>query len=193
MLTLSTRNQLIIGLLLTILMILTRSHHFATLHSLADASWAIFFLAGIYLRTVWPLLGFFILSCWLDFAAATWGGISDFCLTPAYIFLLPAYSSLWFAGRWYTHRHQFTLYTLPLLFQSATLGLILCELFSNGGFYFFSGRFVETTWSDFSSQLTKYFPLHIETFVVYIGVATAINALYTLFTQQYNLRSTTQG
>lgn len=193
MLILSTRNQLIIVLLLTILMILTRSHHFATLHSLADASWAIFFLAGIYLRTVWPLLGFFILSCWLDFAAATWSGISDFCLTPAYIFLLSAYSSLWFAGRWYTYRYQLTLHTLPPLFLSATSGLILCELFSSGEFYFFSGRFAETTWSNFGTQLVKYFPLYIETFVVYIGATTMIHALYTLFTQQYNPRSTTTG
>lgn len=42
MLTLSTRNQIAIGLLLVSLMILTRSHHFASIHNLADASWAIF-------------------------------------------------------------------------------------------------------------------------------------------------------
>ena len=51
MLTLSTRNQMAIGLLLVSLMILTRSHHFVSAHNLADASWAIFFLAGIYLRS----------------------------------------------------------------------------------------------------------------------------------------------
>ena len=50
MLILSNRNQLIIGLLLTIMMVLTRSEHFATLYHLADASWVVFFLAGVYLR-----------------------------------------------------------------------------------------------------------------------------------------------
>ena len=124
MLTLSTRNQLAIGLLLVSLMILTRSHHFASVHNLADASWAIFFLAGAYLRSAWPLLGFFALSWWLDFAAYTWGGVSDFCITPAYVFLLPAYASLWLAGRWYAKRHQFSWHTVMPLSLSVMTGLV---------------------------------------------------------------------
>jgi hypothetical protein len=69
MLTLSIRSQIQIGILLALLMIFTRSHHFASIHNMADASWVIFFLAGVYLRSTWPLLGFFALSWWLDFAA----------------------------------------------------------------------------------------------------------------------------
>ena len=180
MLTLSTRSQMAIGLLLVLLMILTLSHHFASVHNLADASWAIFFLAGLYLRSAWPLLGFFALSWWLDFAAYTWGGVSDFCLTPAYVFLLPAYASLWLAGRWYAKRYQFTWHTvLPLSF-SVMIGLTLCELFSSGGFYFFSGRFADTTLSAFGEQLVKYFPLYIETFVFYLGITVVVHSLFAL-------------
>ena len=58
---LSIRNQLAIGVGLVLLMTLTREYHFASIHSLPGASWAIFFLAGFYLRAVWPLAGFFIL------------------------------------------------------------------------------------------------------------------------------------
>ena len=193
MLTLSTRKQMAIGLLLVLLMILTRSHHFASTHNLADASWAIFFLAGIYLRSAWPLLGFFALSWWLDFAAYTWGGVSDFCITPAYVFLLPAYSSLWLAGRWYSKQHQFTWRTFMPLSLSVMAGLTLCELFSSGGFYFFSGRFAETTLIEFGERLIKYFPLYIETFVFYIGIAVVIHSIFTLIVQQFNPRSTTTG
>lgn len=192
MLTLSTRHQIAIGLLLAVFMILTRSHHFATLHNLADASWAIFFLAGVYLRSAWPLLAFFALSWGLDVAATTWGGVSDFCMTPAYIFLLPAYASLWLAGRWYAQRHQFAWHTLLPLSASIAVGLTLCELFSSGGFYFFSGRIAETSVAEFGEQLLKYFPLYIETFVFYLGVAAAVHTLLT-FVAQYNPRNTTAG
>ena len=89
MLTLSLRNQIIIGLLLVIMMILTRGYNLVWAHNLVDASWAVFFLAGIYLRSAWPLLGLFLLSWSLDYAAYTWGGVNDFCITPAYLFLIP--------------------------------------------------------------------------------------------------------
>lgn len=193
MLTLSTRNQIAIGLLLAVFMILTRSHHFATMHNLADASWAIFFLAGIYLRSAWPLLGFFALGWGLDVIATTWGGVSDFCMTPAYIFLLPAYASLWLAGRWYAKRHQFAWRTVMPLSISIMAGLTLCELFSGGGFYFFSGRIAETSVAEFGEQLIKYFPLYIETFVFYLGIAVAVHALLTLLAQQFSSRNSTAG
>lgn len=193
MLALSTRSQMAIGLLLVLLMILTRSHHFASVHNLADASWAIFFLAGLYLRSAWPLLGFFALSWWLDFAAYTWGGVSDFCLTPAYVFLLPAYASLWLAGRWYAKRYQFAWRTILPLSFSVIIGLTLCELFSSGGFYFFSGRFADTTLNAFGEQLIKYFPLYVETFIFYLGITAVIHSLFALIAKPVNPHHTTMG
>lgn len=190
MLTLSTRSQIVIGVMLVSLMILTRSHHFASTHNLADASWAIFFLAGVYLPSTWPLLGFFALSWWLDFAATNWGGVSDYCMTPAYVFLLPAYASLWLTGRWYTQRYQFASSTLIPLSISVIVGLILCGLFSSGGFYFFSGHITETSLNEFGNQLIKYFPLYIETFVFYLGITVVIHTLFVLISQQFNPNST---
>ncbi len=180
MMNLSTRYQIILGLLLALLMILTRSHHFSTVHNLADASWAIFFVAGFYLRSARPLLGFFVLSWWLDFAAINLGNVSDFCITPAYAFLLPAYTSLWFAGRWYAKRYQFKWNTVIPFTISSIAGLTLCELFSSGGFYFFSGRIAETSFHEFGEQLTKYFPLYIETFLFYIGIVIIMHLLFSL-------------
>lgn len=194
MLTLSTRNQIWIGLVLVLFMIITRGHHFASLQNiLPGASWAIFFLAGVYLRSAWPLLGFFALSWWLDFAAYTWGGTSGFCLTPAYIFLLPAYTSLWLAGRWYAKQHQLAWRTLMPLSLSIIVGLTLCELFSSGGFYFFSGRFEETTLLEFSERLTRFFPMYIESFLFYAGIAIVTHAAFALLYQQFNPRGNTTG
>ncbi len=190
--TLSTRNQIVIALTLTALMIITRGHHFASIHSLPGASWAVFFLAGVYLRSIWPLLGFFVLSWWLDFAAYTWGGTSGFCLSPAYILLVPAYTSLWFAGRWYAGRHQFNWRTLMPLSLSVISGLTLCELFSSGGFYFFSGRFAETSLVEFSERLAKFFPMYIESFLFYAGFAIAIHILFTFIQQQFSTQHSAQ-
>ncbi len=193
MLTLSTRSQIAIGISLALLMIITRGHHFASLQNLPGASWAIYFLTGMYLRSAWPLLGFFALSWWLDFAAYTWGGASGFCLTPAYIFLLPAYSALWFAGCWYANQHQFAWRTFMPLSLSIVVGLSLCELFSSGGFYFFSGRFEETTLVEFGSRLVKFFPMYIESFIFYIGIAAVIHAAFALINNSSNQRHTTAG
>ncbi len=47
MLILSKQTQIVIGLVLVLLMAVTRGHHFATLNHLPGASWAVFFLAGL--------------------------------------------------------------------------------------------------------------------------------------------------
>lgn len=193
MFTLSTRSQISIGLVLAALMIITRGHHFASLHSLPGASWAAFFLAGVYLRSAWPLLGLFALSWGLDFAAYTWGGTSGFCLTPAYVFLLPAYASLWLAGRWYAHHHQFAWRTLMPLFVSATAGLILCELFSSGGFYFYSGRFTDTSMVEFGHRLSQFFPMYIESFLFYIGLAGLVHVILASIHRQIDPHSIITG
>ena len=177
MMIISVRNQLIIGVALVLLMIITRGHHFSSLHSLPGASWAIFFLAGVYLRAVWPLAGFFIFTWGLDFSAYTWGGASGFCLTSAYVFLLPAYSALWYAGRWYARQHQFEWQTVLPLSLSLMIGAAVCELFSSGGFYFFSGRFEETTFAEFGQRLMQYFPHYIGSLMFYIGITAIIHTL----------------
>lgn len=61
MLTLSTRYQIIIGLVLALFMVITRGHHFASLQNVPSASWAVFFLAGVYLRSAWSMPGFLLL------------------------------------------------------------------------------------------------------------------------------------
>lgn len=180
MLTLSTRNQFLIGTLLVLLVAATRGQHFATLHSLPGASWAVFFLAGVYLRPAWALPGLLALTWVMDFAAYTWGGASGFCLTPAYVFLLPAYSALWLAGRWYARRYRFEWRTLLSLAAAMLVGAAVCELFSSGGFYFFSGRFIEPTFTEFGARLVKYFPSYLQSVAFYVGIATLVHALFGL-------------
>lgn len=180
MLTLSNRNQVTIGLVLVLMMVITRGHHFATLSHLPGASWAVFFLAGFYLRSSWVLPGFLALTWMLDFASFTWGGGSGFCLTQAYVFLLPAYAALWFSGHWYAKQYRFEWRTLMPFVGAVLLGSAVCELFSSGGFYFFSGRFVETSFVEFGGRLIKYYPSYLQSLAFYVGIAAVVHTLFAL-------------
>ncbi|MGH8581731.1 MAG: hypothetical protein ACREWG_02880 [Gammaproteobacteria bacterium] len=168
------RSALAIGLTLALLMAATRSHHFAATLHLPDASWAVFFLAGCYLRPVWMFPALIALAGVSDYVAITWFGVSDFCVSPAYGFLLPAYGALWFAGRWYAGRHRYALSTFVPLAGSVIVGAVVCEVLSSGGFYWFSGRF-EPSLAELGSRLVRYFPMSLASMVLYTVIVSIVH------------------
>lgn len=177
MLTLSKRNQVLIGIVLFALMVATRGHHYPTVrHMLPSASWAVFFLAGIYLRPALVLPGLLLLAGLLDCMAIGWGNVSDYCVSVAYAALIPAYGSLWLAGRWYARHHSERYATLPLLAGAAFGATIVCEIISSGSFYFFSGRFADPTLVEFAGRFAKYFPHSIMSLAIWVAVAALVHA-----------------
>lgn len=176
MLNLSPRYQFIIGLVLVLLLALTRSHHFASLHSLPGASWAVFFLAGVYLRPTWVfglLIGLIVA---LDLGSIyLFGDGSSFCLSSAYALLLPAYGALWYAGHWYATHYRFAWSTLVPLVGSVLLGATACELVSSGGFYLFSGRFADPSWVEFAVRVVKYYPGYLQSLAFYLGISIVLH------------------
>jgi hypothetical protein len=175
MLNLTRRQQTAIGLALTLLMLLTRSHHWAGIHSLPDASWAIFFLLGVYVRALWVVPALIAASVAIDYAAITWGGVSDFCVSPAYGLLIPAYLALFAGGRFYARGHRLSLPGLARLAGVALAVVAVAELLTSGGFYFFSGRFAEPTLAGFVPRFATYFPHMLGTFMLYLGAAAAVH------------------
>lgn len=175
MLNLTSRQQIAVGLALTLLMLLTRSHHWAGLHSLPDASWAIFFLLGVYVRPLWVVPALIAASVAIDYVAITWGGVSDFCVSPAYWLLLPAYLVLFAGGRFYARGHSLSLLGLARLAGVALVVVTVAELLTSGGFYVFSGRFAEPTLAGFVPRFATYFPHMLGTFSLYLGVAAAVH------------------
>lgn len=180
MLTLPVRHQYLIGSILAALMIATREYHFASLHNLPGASWAVFFLAGAYLGSGKSLFGFLVLALALDWSTYLTVTEGEFCLTSAYVFLLPAYSALWAAGRWFAAHYELSWRTLVPLSFSLLTGATLCELFSSGGFYFFSSQFRETTFIEFWQRELHYFPLYLQSLLFYAGTAAAIHIAFAL-------------
>lgn len=178
--TLNTRQQLILGLLLALTMIMTRPHAFASLHHLPGTSWAVFFLAGVFLGRVWPFAAFCILAAAIDYVAIRFGGVSSFCVTPAYAMQLPAFSALWLGGRWYAHHHRDRLASLPRLASAVLASAIVAELFSSGGFYFLGGRFAEPTLAGFLPRLMDYFPGMLGALLLYVAVAAVTYTAWTV-------------
>jgi len=180
MLTLNKTHQIIIGIALATLVVMTRGHHFASINNLPSASLAVFFLAGFYLKPNWVFAALLALCAGLDYAAITFGGVSNFCVTPAYGFLLPAYGTLWFAGRWFAKHYSFSWSALLPLGGSAIIAAAVSELFSSGGFYFFGGRYAEPTIVEFGSRIVKYFPRQIENIGFWLGVALVVHVCFAL-------------
>lgn len=180
MLTLSKNNQIIIGIVLAALIYITRADHFATLNSLPAASLAVFFLAGLYLRSAWAFVALIALCVGIDFYAITAGGVNSFCVTPAYGFLLPAYGVLWLAGKWFNTQYSFSSKAILPLFASIAVSASISELLSSGGFYFLSGRFENPTLVVFGERLVRYFPHQLEGIGFWLGVALFVHIVFAL-------------
>ncbi|QDX81633.1 hypothetical protein B9N43_10435 [Denitratisoma sp. DHT3] len=159
-------------------MVLIRGHHFPLLRNIVPgASWAVFFLAGMYLNAPLALAGFLGLAVGLDYAAIEWGGTSAFCVSPAYIALLPAYASLWLAGRGY--RLGWGLERIahfPLAF-CGLLGTLVCDVISSGSFYLYSGHFSNPNWSEYLARSTQYLPRCLVAMGLWLSLATLIHSL----------------
>ncbi|MFC6672206.1 hypothetical protein [Marinobacterium aestuariivivens] len=176
MLKLSSRAQLGLGLGLALLMLASRGHHFASLENLPSASWAVFFLAGFYLRSKWAFPALMVEAVLLDFVAIGFQGVSDFCVSAAYPMLLPAYGSLWLGGQWFARRYRPQLATLVPLSLAVLVASSLCQLISSGSFYFFSGRYADPTLAEFGLRLLRYGPRSLESLAFYIGTAALLHA-----------------
>ncbi len=175
----NTKNTKSLALfaLMVLLMASTRSHHFDALTHLPDASLAAFLLAGIYL----PLLAFpalLVVAGISDYAAFNYAGVSDWCFSPAYWFLIPTYAVLFYAGRYYAARHSQTLRGLAMFCVIAFAATSLAFILSSGSFFLFSGRFAEMSAMQYANSVAKYFlPYQVSAFM-YLALAVAVQIAF---------------
>lgn len=156
---------------LVMLMVLTRFHHFGDFLHLPDASLAVFFLAGFYRAGRYgraALFGFLLgLAGLIDYLAIA-NGTSAWCVSPAYVFLLPTYWIMWRAGRYCAGLTPAT----PPLWLAAGMGLMLASslafVVSNGSFFLFSGRFADMSWLDYSAAVVPYYLPYVGSAALYV-------------------------
>jgi len=186
---LTTRTQVLIAFGLVVLMAATRVPYLPGMESMFGASWAVFFLAGFYLRSVLAVPAFLALAVLLDGIALGWADAASYCLTPAYALLAPAYASLWVAGRWAASRYRFAASMLVPLTGSLLIGGAVCELLSSGGFYWLSGVFADPTVAKFAVRETIYFPPYLASLCLWVGLAAAVHIGVITARGQGDLRS----
>ena len=168
-----TKNHVyLIGGILLFLMIVTRA---GFVNHIQDASWAVFFILGFYLRAAIALPLFLLVAFIVDISVIQATGGENYCFTVSYPFLAPAYGSLWLAGRWFANNYSVTVKGLGYFVLAAVLGTIACDLFSSGGFYFFSDRFEETTFTEFASRVATYLPMYMKTTAIYLAIAALVH------------------
>lgn len=172
-----SQRQALIALGLVALMAATRTHHFGSALHLPDASLAVFLLAGFLVAS--PLLfGTLLLEAGaLDYVAITQLGVSDYCVTPAYWFLIPTYAVLWFSGRYYARIHQHSLRSLRTFAGIAFAAVSVAFLISSGAFYLFSGRSPGMSLTEYSARIAQYYVPYLTSAVVYLIPAVLLYAL----------------
>ena len=161
------------------LMAATRMHHFGSALHLPDASLAVFLLAGFLISSP-LLLGALLLEAGaLDYTAISYLGVDDFCVTPAYWFLIPTYAALWFAGRYYARIHNNSLRSLAMFSGVAFTAINVAFVLSNGSFYLFSGRYADMGIAQYAAQIAQYYLPYVSGAVIYLIPAAILYALFT--------------
>jgi len=171
-----TSTLWIVGVALAILMACTRGQHFASVHALPSASWAVLFLAGAMLRRWWIFALFFALASVLDFGSLAAGTITDWCLSPAYWVLVPAYGTLWASGRFYARWHELHWRSVPRLALVLLASVFFTYLISGGGYYMLSGHYTPT-FAGFLPRIAHYYPHWLGVTAGYVGFVLALHAV----------------
>jgi len=147
--------------------------HFAPAFRAPDATLAVFFLAGLWIASA-PftivLLGAAALADQIAFA----GGVPDWCLTAAYVCLIPAYLVMWFAGRYCRGVDLMSPAGAAKLVGALVVGCFIEFVISSGSFFLWSGYFPTMSASEYWSKTIGYYPSYLGWAAVYIAAALAV-------------------
>jgi len=163
----------LVGVALLLVLAVTRSGHFGSSLKLPDASWAMFWLSGaLALRWWWPML-MMAAAAAIDYFVIS-HGVSSYCVTPAYPFLIPTYLSLWFMGRWVSTSLNSEMRSLLKISVSILNGVTFAFIISNVSFFVFAGYFSSMSAWQFSTAVIKYWPGYLLHTAIYAGTGLLI-------------------
>lgn len=179
-------QRLGIFLALALVMAATRIHLSLFNHDVRDASWAVFFLAGFWLRGsfrwAFPLL--MAGAVLTDYLVINGQGIdfwSHYCVSVAYWFLIPAYLSLWMGGSWLArHQRGLSMSTLGLAAVALLVSQLVCYVLSNGSFYWLSNSVPQPrSFSAWFENLGDWYLPFLGTTALYVGIGALAHVLVT--------------
>jgi hypothetical protein len=191
-----SQNKMVwIASALLLLMALTRYNHFGSAMALPDASYAVFFLGGLFLGRMRGALGILALlmveAALIDYYAINFRDVSGYCVTSAYSFLVLAYGALWFVGRWYAPRHNLTFKGMAGLFMAGAAAGSAAFIIANVSFYLLAGYFDRMSVVQYVSSVAQYYLPYVAVAVFYVGSAAGVQMLFALLgnkTRQADVR-----
>lgn len=159
---------------LALLMAATRFHHEGTAFALPDASLAVFFLAGWHSRSHAVLAGLLLGAFAIDYLAIFHAGVSGYCFTPAYVFLIPTYAALWAAGCWSCRVSAEASFPWRKIVLALPLATTVAFVISNGSFLLFSGRLAGADWMAYSLGVARDYPGYLGAALMYTILALSL-------------------
>ncbi len=163
-------------LIFVALILVTRTNSNNFLLNPPDATLGVFFLAGLWgcaPLTFGLLFGAGVLADLFSFAL----GVSDWCFTSAYVFLVPTYACLWYAGNACRSLNVLRVVDLVKIAAWLMVGCIGAYFLSSHSFFLFSGRYPATMTSmEYWSRILPHFPRYIEWAYIYAATGVAIAA-----------------
>lgn len=153
----------------------THPHQLGSITHLPNITVALMFLGGVYLRrALWWLL-LFLCTVFIDNLSIRHAGVSSHCITPAYLFMLPAYAVPWHFGKLFARKHaSLSLHHPASLCLHALVSSSISFFLSNDSFYFLSGYFTPNL-GEYLQRFTLYYPEYAATpciaILLYAGAA----------------------
>mgnify|MGYP006184812785 FL=1 len=176
--TLTLRSRLALFVVLAAVMAATRLNHFGLV---PDASWAVFFVAGFYLRgsARWAFPALMALAVAVDYLVITAGGQSfwsHYCMSPGYWFLVPAHAAMWLGGSLLRRAYRgLEPRALALLAVSVFASVAACHFFAQGGFYWLASAVAEPTVAGWAKNYADWFLPYLRNASIYIAIAAAVH------------------
>lgn len=179
-------RKLGLALLLLSAIVVTRGSHFGNAALLPDATLAALFLGGMLLRGGGWLAAMLACAFAVDAYAIGMQGVSDYCLSPAYLGLIPTYALVWLSGRWLARRGgQVALLPYALTgLAAASVAFVL----SNAFWYQFSGRFAEMPLTEYAARVSQFYAPYVGYAMLYLGAAWALQHILALAGRRQQVR-----
>ena len=175
----STRAVILV--VLALLMALTRSNLPFHFMPVPDASWAVFFIGGFYLRgwTRWAFPLLMALAVAVDWWVISGQGISfwsHYCVSAAYWFLVPAYFTLWLGGSLLRRQYgQSAGKSLGVLVASLLVSVAVCHLLAQGSFYWISDSVANPSFAGWWQNYSEWLLPYARTTAIYTGIAAVLH------------------
>ena len=172
--SLAARPWLSLGLAL--LLLLTRMGHVGSAVALPDATLAVFFLAGMWIASGWVFVALLAIAALADQLAFA-SGVSDWCVTAAYVFLIPTYGALWLAGKFCRNVNLTSLQGSARVLAYVVAGSAVAFVISNCSFFWLSGYYTDISLAEIWSRTYMDIPWYMGWAVAYVAGGCAIAVL----------------